>query len=80
MTIPPKPAPALLASALTAGNSRIQGSFRETLDRASRTQDRARSEELDALAGILEGLNGISGPANGKALEPTLRHLLTRVL
>ena len=80
MTIPSKPAPELLASALTAGNARIQVSFRETLDRASRTHNRARCEELDALAGILEGLNGISGPANRKALEPTLRHLLARVL
>lgn len=77
MTIPSKPATELLVSALTAGSARIPASFRITLDRA---HTRARSEELDALAGILEGLNGMSGPGAGKALEPTLRHLLARVL
>ena len=80
MTIPPNPAPVLLASALNAGNARIPSSFRETLDRASRSHNSARREELDALAGILEGLNRVSGPSKGKALEPTLRHLLARVL
>ncbi len=80
MTIPSKPAPELLAAPLTTGNARTQCSFREALDRASCTQNRARLEELDALAGILEGLNRMSGPSKGKALEPTLRHLLTRVL
>jgi hypothetical protein len=81
MTIPSKQPPTeLLISALSAGDARIQLSFRRTLDRASRARNHARREELDALAGILDGLNGMSGTSAGKALEPTLRHLLARVL
>lgn len=77
MTIPSKPATELLITALTAGDAQTQLSFRETLDRASHTRDNAQREELDALIGILDGM-GEAGA--GKALEPTLRHLLARVL
>jgi hypothetical protein len=81
MTIPStKPTTEVLISALSAGDTHIRFSFRKTLDRARRTGNRARREELDALAGILDGLDGRSGPGAGKALEPTLRHLLARVL
>jgi hypothetical protein len=77
MTIPATiPTTELLISALTAGDSRIEYSFRRTLRRASLHGSRTRREELDALAGILDGL----GRVGAKTLEPTLRHLLTRVL
>lgn len=82
MTIPPmQPETELLIATLSAGDSRMQYSFRSTLDRASRNSSRARREELDALAGLLDGLDGeMSEAGAGKALEPTLRHLLARVL
>ena len=81
MTIPSmQPETELLIATLSAGNSRIQYSFHSTLDRASRNSSSARREELDALAGLLDGLDGMSEAGAGKALEPTLRHLLARVL
>ena len=70
----------LSISALTAGDARLQLSFRRSLDRANRTRKPALREELDALAGILDGLNGMGGPEASRALTPTLRHLLSRVL
>ncbi len=81
MTIPStKPAAELLIAALAAGDARIQYSFRRTLDLAIHTGSRAQCEELDALAGILDGLDSIGEANTRAALEPTLRHLLTRVL
>jgi hypothetical protein len=81
MTIPStQPATELLISALAAGDARILYSLRRTLVRASRSGCRARREELDALAGILDGLDRMGETGAGKMLEPTLRHLLARVL
>lgn len=68
-----------LVSALVDGDVRLQASFRDALAHAmdaSSSSDRLRTEELDALAGLADA----STPAQRVAMEPTLRHLLTRVL
>ena len=75
-----KPTTELLISALTAGDVRIQYSFRRALDRATQYGDRTRREELDALTGLLDGLGRMGETEAPKGLEPTLRHLLARVL
>lgn len=68
------------------GGTRIESSFRRTLDQAlqgdfcNQREDRLRREELEALAGLSEGLSRIADPGERAALEPTLRHLLARVL
>jgi len=81
MTIPStKPPSELLISALAGGDARIRCSFRKVLDRVLCKSIREEREALDALVGILEGLERLPDAEVRKALEPTLRHLLARVL
>lgn len=78
----PTPARHLLA-ALTRGDTRIQTSFKRTLSRAveeSSPGNTLRMEALEALAGLAEGFGQAMAPSRRRALEPTLRHLLARVL
>ena len=75
-----KPTTELLISALTAGDARIQYSLRRALDRAARRDRRGRSEEFEALQGLLGGFGSTPEAGVLTALEPTLRHLLARVL
>lgn len=72
-----------LLAALTRGDTRIQTSFKRTLSRAveeSSSGNTLRMEELEALAGLAEGFGQAVAPSRRRALEPTLRHLLARVL
>ena len=54
--------------------------FRQTLDRAARRNHSRRSEELEALQGLLGAFVSTAEAGSRTALEPTLRHLLARVL
>jgi len=75
-----------LLAALTRGDTRIQTSFKRTLSRAveessfGSSGNTLRMEELEALAGLAEGFGQAVAPSRRRALEPTLRHLLARVL
>jgi hypothetical protein len=78
----PQPARQLL-SALTNGDSRLSMSFQDTLTRAVAQNDRdntLRTEELEALTALTEGVARAGTSSQRNALEPTLRHLLARVL
>ena len=78
----PTPARHLL-EALRRGDTRIQTSFKRALSRAleeSSPDNTLRMEELEALAGLAEGFGQTMAPSRRRALEPTLRHLLARVL
>lgn len=68
-----------LVSALVDGDARLRTSFRDALAHAMEagsSRDLLRTEELEALAGLADG----STPTQMKAMESTVRHLLTRVL
>jgi hypothetical protein len=83
----PTPARHLL-EVLRRGDTRIQTSFKRTLSRALEASslgssvNTLRVEELEALAGLAEGFGkSPRGPTGRRrALEPTLRYLLARVL
>jgi hypothetical protein len=74
------PAPEHLAAALMSGDSRIAAAFRKTLDRAAWQHKSERHEEFEAIKGILGAFGRTAEAGSRKALEPTLRHLLARVL
>ena len=78
--IPAPPAAELLAAALTSGDTRMAIAFRRTLVRAARTGGFGRSEELEALQGLLGAFGKPAGDGSLTALAPTLRHLLARVM
>jgi hypothetical protein len=68
-----------LVSALVDGDARLRASFRDALAHAMEagsSRDLLRTEELEALAGLADA----STPAQRKAMEATVQHLLTRVL
>ena len=81
----PTPARHLL-EALRRGDTRIQTSFKRTLSRALEESslgspvNTLRMEEIEALAGLAEGFGRDVARSRRIALEPTLRHLLARVL
>lgn len=75
-----KRAAEVLISALAVGDVRIQTSFRTTLARTVAEAGSLRREELEALQAIAEGFETAAEPDKRAALEPTLRHLLARVL
>ena len=81
----PTPARHLL-EALRRGDTRIQTSFKRALSRALEESslgspvNTLRMEELEALAGLAEGIGEDVARRRRIALEPTLRHLLARVL
>ena len=74
------PAAESLIAALTSGDARTATAFRKTLDRAARWDRRGRNEEFEALQGLLAGFGSAAEAGSRTALEPTLRHLLARVL
>ncbi|MDA0203969.1 MAG: hypothetical protein O3A53_01195 [Acidobacteria bacterium] len=74
------PTAELLVAALTSGDTRMATAFRQTLDRAARRNHSRRSEELEALQGLLGAFVSTAEAGSRTALEPTLRHLLARVL
>jgi len=58
----------------------MQTSFRATLARTVAEAGTLRHEELEALRAIAEGFETIGAQDRKPMLEPTLRHLLARVL
>jgi hypothetical protein len=74
------PAAELLVAALTSGDQRMTSAFRQTLEGAARRDRHGRNEELEALQGLLGAFGGPAEAGSRTALEPTLRHLLARVL
>lgn len=74
------PAAELLVTALTSGDTRMAAAFQRTLDRTAWRHNSGRNEGVEALKGLLGAFVNAGTADSHKVLEPTLRHLLARVL